>query len=544
MDQFSNLMSRHHQMIINNPIISGFSPDPTICQVDGVYYLANSSFQFFPGIPIYASTDLANWTHIGNGLNRHSQVDLSKVTTIIQTYSDVHDDAKPFIYNWGIAAPTIRYHQGRFYIICTCVNPRPNDKEYINFVISTDNIYQESSWSDPVFFEFQGIDPDLFFEDGKAYVTGSYTYHPRIEGQARTTIKQFELDIDTGEKLSQEREIWKGWSGCRVVPEGPHIYKKNGWYYCLVSDGGTFTHHMLTIARSKTIDGPYEESPNNPIFTADPSGEFTAPVLNESGEPDYIQYTGHGDFFQVQDDGSWWCVFLAVRFENGKHPMGRESFIVRIDWSGEWPKFDNKVSLKLEGPKFDNTPGKLEVMKQDNKLEYLFIKNPCLSNYRIGKGRIEIQPSKADLVDEAVGISFIGVRQRQLSEIAKVTMQISNDGRVKSGICLFKDLYRVFEVGYRSDTRKVYFQSRGLPNNIRYGEADYGDAGGGGRLSLRIVADRDTYRFEYFDHHHRWVELGRIDAGDVTAWDFTGTLFGLYAIGEGAAREFLGFEVR
>ena len=237
-----------------NPVISGMHPDPSVCRVGDDFYLVNSSFQFFPGVPIYHSKDLVNWEQIGNVLNRPSQLYLKDAAS------------------WaGIYAPTIRYHEGTFYMITT------NCSDKGNFIVHTTDPAGE--WSDPIWLKQGGIDPSLYFEDGKCYLVSNPT----------DCIYLSEIDPKTGEQLSESKALWTGTGG--RYPEAPHIYKKDGWYYLLISEGGTEMGHKVTIARSKNIDGPYSPNPSNPILTH----------IDQQAQSNPIQGTGHADLVQAPD---------------------------------------------------------------------------------------------------------------------------------------------------------------------------------------------------------------------------------------------------
>ena len=192
----------HAQQGYQNPIIPGFHPDPSVCRVGEDYYLVNSSFCYFPGVPLFHSKDLVNWEQIGNCLTRESQVKLTNAGT------------------WGgIYAPTIRYNEGVFYMITTNVSDKGN------FLVHTTD--PRGEWSEPVWIKQGGIDPSLYFEDGKCYLVSN----PDVG------IYLCEINPMTGEQLSESKRIWNGTGGRH--PEGPHIYKKDGWYYLLISEGGT-----------------------------------------------------------------------------------------------------------------------------------------------------------------------------------------------------------------------------------------------------------------------------------------------------------------
>ncbi|KAJ5717350.1 glycosyl hydrolase [Penicillium malachiteum] len=248
--------------LISNPIISGFSPDPSTCAVDGLYFAVTSSFHFFPGIPIYLSKGLITWSHSGE--------------------------------RRGSAQ---------------------------NFIIQTSDIWS-NSWSDPVFFDFHGIDPNLFFDDDdRTYIQGSRVIDYSI--QPSTTIDQFEIDVITGQKLSEQKTIWEGF--IRVDAEGPRLYKRGQWYYLVITEGGTFEHHLVSAAKSRNLWGPYESADINSIL---PTADVTS----------HFQQTGHPDIFQ-DAQGQCWATVLGVRKKDGHCPMGRELLLTKVSWptADDWP---------------------------------------------------------------------------------------------------------------------------------------------------------------------------------------------------------------
>lgn len=229
-----------------NPVIPGYHPDPSVCRVGDTFYLVNSSFQYFPGVPIFQSKDLVHWQQIGNVLDRESQLPLKGASSWL-----------------GIYAPTIRYHEGTYYMITTNVGNGGN------FMVTAKD--PRGPWSEPVWLKQQGIDPSLYFENGKCYMVSN-------PGDA---IWLCEINPKTGEQLTESRKLWQGDGG--RYPEGPHIYKKDGYYYLLISEGGTELAHRLTIARSRNIEGPYESNPNNPLLPTaavwDNRCRFRVPVM-------------------------------------------------------------------------------------------------------------------------------------------------------------------------------------------------------------------------------------------------------------------------
>ena len=292
-----------------NPVLPGFQPDPSIVKVGRDFYLVTSTFSWFPGLPIYHSTDLVNWRLTGHAIDRANQVDFSGLGT-----------------NRGLFAPAISHHDGKFWIVNTCIECGGN------YVITADR--PEGPWSDPVWLDFGGIDPSLVFgEDGKAWIAynDEPPGEPLYEGHRAIWLQGFDpvvkrmlperkLLVNGGLDLSEE-PVWA---------EGPHIYKVGEWHYLMAAEGGTADQHSETIYRSRAVDGPYEKGPINPILTQrnmDPA------------RPDRVEATGHADLVRL-DDGSWWGVFLATRpFAGQSTLLGRETYLLPVTWENGWPHF-------------------------------------------------------------------------------------------------------------------------------------------------------------------------------------------------------------
>ena len=292
-------MTKGYQSVAVNPIVPGFYPDPTICRVGEDYYLATSSFEYFPGVPIFHGRDLVTWTQIGNVLDRESQVDLRKA-----------------VGSGGIFAPTLRHHGGRFWLVTT--NQAQMARGHL-IVWAED---PAGPWSDPVFTEGAlGVDPDLAWdENGDCYLTWS-TF-----GDA-SVILQARCDPYAGSLLSPQRQLWSG-TGL-AAPEAPHLYRRDGWWYLLIAEGGTARGHAVSVARSRSIEGPYEGNPANPILT---HRSLAGPVQN----------VGHADLVELPS-GAWAGVYLGVRprgFAPQYHVNGRETFLAAVGWEDGWPVFD------------------------------------------------------------------------------------------------------------------------------------------------------------------------------------------------------------
>ncbi len=283
---------------VANPIIPGFHPDPSICRVGDDYYLVNSSFEYLPGVPIFHSRDLVTWEQIGNVLDRDDQLSLASSRG-----------------GGGIYAPTLRHHDGRFWMVTTNVDDIRNG----HLIVSADD--PAGPWSAPVRVPGAiGIDPDLAWDDGNCYLSWSAP----VGG---TAIVQARIDIETGRMLSEPQGLWAG-SGL-AHPEGPHLYRHDDWWYLLLAEGGTERGHAVTVARSRSIDGPFESHPANPIFSH-----------RSTRHP--VQNTGHADLVETAD-GEWAAVYLGVR-PGGPTPRyhvnGRETFIAGVRWEDDWPVFD------------------------------------------------------------------------------------------------------------------------------------------------------------------------------------------------------------
>lgn len=328
----------------------------------------------------------------------------------------------------GIYAPTIRHRNGTFYVVCTNILHKDNTNEdtTANFIVSTRDIWS-NEWSDPVHFEFHGIDPSIFFDDdGRSYIKGSASPGPM------TKICLFEIDLETGKKLSGEVKIWDGTGG--IYPEGPHMYKKDSWYYLMISEGGTHENHMVTVARSRVIYGPYEPCSKNPILTARDTNE-------------YIRYTGHCDMFQDQHN-KWWGVCLGVRKRDGRYVMGRETFLTSGAWpKEEWPKLSQvKMNPLLpDGTALMRSEGQARLTAEP-KVDYLYIRDAKLDDHNFSRDGKEfvLKASKEGFSQWREPVTFVGKRQRSLTGTTSVEMHLTSQSTpgLKAGLAYYKDEFR------------------------------------------------------------------------------------------------------
>ncbi|KAI2466688.1 glycoside hydrolase family 43 protein [Annulohypoxylon bovei var. microspora] len=278
-----------------NPALPGWHSDPSCVHVNGTFFCATSTFISFPGLPIYASKDLVNWKLVSHVWNRDSQLPGVSWNTSVQQY--------------GMYAPTLRYHDSEFWVVCEYLGTETGN---LGVVFRTSDPFTDAAWGDPVLFHPDSIDPDLFWDDdGTLYV-------------ATQGVVLQSLDLSTGELSQPPVSLWNGTGG--VWPEGPHLYKKDGWYYLMIAEGGTELDHSITIARSQQLTGPYESYANNPILT-------------NRGTDEYFQTVGHGDLFQ-DSAGNWWGMCLSTRSgpDFTIYPMGREAVLFPATWeTGAWP---------------------------------------------------------------------------------------------------------------------------------------------------------------------------------------------------------------
>lgn len=485
----------------NNPVISGFYPDPSVCRVGEDYYLVNSTFEYFPGVPIFHSKDLINWKQIGHCLTRESQLNLKSCAP-----------------SGGIYAPTIRYHEGTFYMITTNVCDKGN------FIVHTEDPAGE--WSEPVWLKQGGIDPSLYFEDGKCYM---------LSIPNRITL--CEIDPKTGEQLTESKAIWGGTGG--RYPEAPHIYKKDGWYYLLIAEGGTEYGHKITIARSRKIDGPYESNPANPIMTH----------INENAQMNPIQGIGHGDFVQAHD-GSWWMVFLGFRPQSGLHHMlGRETFLVPVRWDkNAWPVVngDGTASLQMDCETLPLKPyapapvrTTFDIPKMGMEWNYLY--NPVMSNYSLKErqGYLRLKTSTVQLDDSNVTPTFIGRRQQHINCTATTAIELDkaslND---EGGITVYMTNAHHYDLFVRQgDKGKQIITLRNRLGNMQHIEKEVELPKG--KFYLRVEGSKDYYSFSYSTDNKTFNSMGKMDVrylSSETVGGFTGIYFALYAASQKASK--------
>lgn len=513
-----------------SPILQGCYPDPSITKKGNDYYLVTSTFAMFPGVPIFHSNDLVNWKQIGHVLDRKSQL-------------KVHDTGV----SAGIYAPSIKYnpYNDTFYMITTQFAGDIN-----NMVVKTKDPFQ--GWSEVYKLNFNGIDPCLFFdEDGKAYVVHNDAPDPGKElysGHRVIKIWDYDLEkdqvvpgtdkiiVDGGVDLSQ-KPIWI---------EAPHIYKRNGRYYLMCAEGGTSYWHSEVIFTSDNPRGPYVPAPNNPIL----SQRYLNP--NRANK---VEWAGHADLVEGPD-GKHYGVFLAIRpNEKERVNIGRETFILPVDWTGEYPVFENgliPMEPKLKMPKgVVNKTGTEGFFPNGNftftddftaqKLDYRWIgmRGPYEDFSTTSKKGLTIKPFAVN-VKAVAPISALFQRQQHQNFTASVTMKYvpksANDlagltcyqseafnyvfGITKKG----KDFYILLQRTEKGNSKIIAGEKINVKKPIR----------------LQVTAKGDDYRFNYSVDGVNFINLGGTVSGDIlstnVAGGFTGSLIGLYATSANDAR--------
>ena len=488
-NSFSAIIDQEKPVTYLNPVIPGFWSDPSICRAGEDYYLVNSTFEYFPGVPVFHSKDLINWNLIGYCIDRPTQ--LPKGLNIFAT--------------------TIRYHNGIFYMITTNVGREGN------FYVTATN--PAGPWSDPIVIEAQGIDPDLFFDDdGKTYIISS-------------TFVLFEIDLKTGKAISEGRKVWNGTGG--RYPEGPHIYKKDGFYYLMAAEGGTEEAHSETIARSKSVWGPYNPNPSNPILTH----------CNAAGQNNPIQGVGHADIINAHD-GSWWIVFHGYRSVGGiHHVLGRETCLAPVSWpENGWPVVNGNgtVTVNMTCPTLPLKPFPPKASRNDFDsgkpgLEWNYVRYPDLDKFSLTsrKGFLRLTGSEQTIEDSKSPV-FIGRRTQDMNFTATTEVEFTpGKANEEAGMILLNN-------GEHFDL--IIKQSKGIRvavARVRFGSIVHESeeiALKPGSVKLIIKGERTNYRFLVSQGNDTPKELIKVMArylSSETVGGFTGVYVGLYATGNG-----------
>ncbi|MDO3386817.1 glycoside hydrolase family 43 protein [Gilvimarinus sp. SDUM040013] len=412
-----------------NPVISGYAPDPTVTRVGDDYYVVTSSFTHFPGLPIYHSKDLVNWTHIANAIDRPDQFDFFGLNV-----------------SRGIFAPDISYHEGLYYLTSTCVDCDGN------FVMTAES--PTGPWSDPHWLGFEGIDPSIHWDtSGKAYIlnNGAPNEEPRYDGHRAIWIQEFDWRnlAMTGER----KQLINGGVDISEEPvwiEGPHIIQRNGYYYITAAEGGTSVQHSQTIFRADNVWGPYKPADHNPILTQrDLEFEREDPIIA----------AGHAKFVQIPN-GDWWATFLAIRpYDHDMFNIGRETFLLPVRWENDWPYIlpeGERIPFALKKPDLPVQPEAASLNSGDfsysddfdgDKLSlgWMGIRASDSPFYQVENGALNLA-CEGGLGDLNTVPSFVGKRQQH--HIATVSTTVSlgsgDEGQMAGLAAIQNDQYLMF----------------------------------------------------------------------------------------------------
>ena len=512
-----------------NPILQGCYPDPAITRKGDDYYLVCSSFAMFPGVPIFHSNDLVNWTQIGHVLDRTSQL-------------DVHDTG----ISQGVYAPGITYNaqNDTFYMIVTAFAGGLG-----NIIVKTKDPMK--GWNEPKKLDFNGIDPAIFFdEDGKAYVVHNDAPDEGKElYSGHRVIKIWEYDIENDQVIEgTDKIIVDGGVDITKEPiwiEAPHIYKKDGKYFLMCAEGGTGDWHSEVVFKSDSPTGPYIPAPNNPILTQ---------RYFEKDRKNKVDWAGHADLIQGPDD-QYYGVFLAIRPNEKKQVnTGRETYILPVDWSGEFPVFENgliPMEPKLKMPKgVTNKTGQNGYLPNGNFIyeedfssdnldfRWIGLRGPREEFIKKTKKGLEITPFKTN-IKELKPTSTLFYRQQHKTFSFSTQMQyVPKTEKDMAGVTAYQNegSNYVFGLTRKGNENYLVLQKNSKPN--RRGEiiseilaTEPVDMAGS--IDLKISAEGNKYQFSYAINGSDYKAFGGTVSGDILSTDvaggFTGAMLGLYA---------------
>lgn len=499
-----------------NPIIAGFYPDPSIVRVDNSYYMVHSSFAWYPGVPIFRSEDLVNWEKLGHVLTTPTQLQLEG-----RQVSE------------GIFAPTLRYHEGLFYMITTGVHAGGNF-----FVTAAD---PAGPWSEPVFLpEVGGIDPDIFFDDdGRVYIAHNDgpEGEPLYEGHRALWLWEFDMEtqkvippgrliVDGGVDISQE-PIWI---------EAPHIFKHNDWYYLTAAEGGTGPEHSQVIFRSRSLEEPFEAFAGNPILTQrDLPADRDNPITS----------AGHADFVQTPE-GEWWAVFLATRaYDEHYHNTGRETFLLPVRWEDDWPIIldpetpipyrhplpKGAKALSIQPPTTGNFTWRDDFDGSVLAPQWSKLRISDRQWHRLEGGRMTLT-ARATTLAEKSQPSFLARRQAHTTFSASTQMQLPLATSMSAGLAAFQNETHHYYMGVRRSEQgyQVFLERAegGSPEEIAI--RDLPDAQ---HLILEVEGDRGSISFYFrLPGEERRALAENLDGKVLStsvAGGFVGAHLGLYA---------------
>jgi len=501
-----------------NPILAGFYPDPSVVRVGDTFYLVNSSFAYFPGIPVFESKDLVHWKPLGHVIDQPTELDFDGLGM-----------------SRGVFAPDINYHEGTFYVVNTSVDSGGN------FVSTTKN--PAGRWSDPVWLKgVGGIDPSLFFDnDGKAYLLNNDEPQgkPLYEGHRAIWLQQF--DPVSLKPQGKRAVILNGGTDLAKKPiwiEGPHLYRRHGWYYLMCAEGGTGPQHSEVVLRSRSVWGPYASYEGNPILT-----QRDLPA----DRADAITNAGHADLVEAVD-GSWWAVFLASRTYDGtNYNTGRETYLLPVTWHDGWPVIlphGHSIPQIVAGQAFiqraasqaplsGNFDARDDFDTPTPGSEWLFVrtqKQPW-ADLTSHPGKLAIHPLPQDL-DTLKNPSYLARRQQHLTFEASTSLTVPTEEGIEAGMAAFQNEHYWYAFGVKRDGDHLRLSLRRHRSDVESVVDGVDLPASLDQLKLKITADGKDYAFAYDDGSGwRWVERhadGTLLSTDV-AGGFIGATVGPYA---------------
>jgi xylan 1,4-beta-xylosidase len=512
-----------------NPILAGFYPDPSITRAGGHYYLVNSTFTYFPGIPVFESTDLVHWHQIGNVIERPSELSFDGLSV-----------------SRGLFAPTIRFHRGVYYVLNTAVDAGGN---YLSIAYDP-----AGPWSDPIWLpQLDGIDPSLFFDDdGRSYLlnNGPPPGKPQYDGHRAIWMQQF--DLATRRLIGRRKVLVNGGVDVAKKPvwiEGPHLYKRRGWYYLMCAEGGTGTQHSEVVLRSHSPWGPFRAYPGNPVLTQRDLPPDRADAIADAGHADLVE----------APDGRWWAVFLAVRtYDQVHYNLGRETFLLPVTWKHDWPVIvphgeaipylaaapagapaDAADSAASAAPSSGNFGWRDDFQAASLQSGWLQLRMPTTAwlDLQSRPGELTIHALPASLATLG-NPSFLARRQQHMNFEASTALQLPDAGGVAAGIAVFQNENHWYFLGARrhGGQLQIFLEKdtgRGAAIVATAAAAAAKPATGIALTRFKVTAQARRYSFFYGTASGEWQTLLQDDDGAFLSTDvaggFVGTVLGPYA---------------
>lgn len=515
-----NIQAQPAQDTFKNPIISGFHPDPSIVRVDEDYYLVNSSFEWFPGIPIFHSKDLVNWEQLGYVLDRPSQLRMENNRA-----------------SSGVWAPTIRYHEGLFYVSVTCKHCKNDCNCGDNFFVTAED--PAGPWSEPTWIDGsqKSIDPTLVFDEGKVWYLGNRHHLPDERWKTEHRIFVQEMDLSTGKLLGEPVYLTSGHATNAKAAEGPHIYKRNGQYLLMISEGGTWVNHAITTFTSDRITGPYEPTQVNPALTH-----------RHLGNNYPITTIGHADL--VEDtNGQWWSVMLGVRPQDGFNILGRETFLTPVSFQGVQPIFNIGKGKVLEVDKrpalkwspFEEKPKRDDFDNAELGMDWNFLRTPKEKPFhKLANGELSLslQPEK---LTEVTHPALIARRIEHYSYTVSTRLSFAPKAGEEAGLVLMQNdrfHYRLVLKGKGRGSSialiKAFNTERKVLKEQLVAEVPFQ----GNEVVLSAIQNRLDLKFSFGKSLEDLRSIGDNQNANVIssnkAGGFTGPYAGMYASSNGA----------